>query len=83
MVLFLITNDLITLLLPTKDKLKFEFNMIDMNVITNVLGIQITIRGVGKNPYICQKKYIQYISKWFNMENYKSIITHVNSNNKT
>jgi hypothetical protein len=68
MILSLITNDPIALLLPTKDQLKFEFSMIDMNVLTNILGIQITIKGVGKNPHICQKKYTQY-SKWFNMEN--------------
>jgi len=69
MILSLITNDPIALLLPTKDQLKFEFSMIDTNVLTNILGIQITIKGVGKNPHMCQKRHIQYISKWFNMEN--------------
>jgi hypothetical protein len=83
MILSLITNDPIALLLPTNDQLEFEFNMIDTNVLTKILGIQITIKGVGKNPHICHKWYIQYISKWFNMENYKSITTHVNSNSKT
>ncbi len=63
MVLSFITNDLIALLLPTKDQPNFEFSMIDTNVLINILGIQITIKGVGKNPHICQKKYIQYISK--------------------
>jgi hypothetical protein len=37
----LITNDLIGLLLATKDlKLKIKYNMIDMNVLTYILGIQ-------------------------------------------
>jgi hypothetical protein len=58
MILSLITNDPITFLLPTKDQLKFEFSMIDTNVLTNILGIQITIKGVGKNRHIRQKRYI-------------------------
>jgi len=37
----LITNDLIGLLLATKDlKLKIKYNMIDMNVLAYILGIQ-------------------------------------------
>jgi hypothetical protein len=48
MILSVITNDPVALLLPTKDQLKFEFSMKDTNVITNTLGIQMTIKGVGK-----------------------------------
>jgi hypothetical protein len=37
----LITNDLIGVLLATKDlKLKIEYNMIDVNVLAYILGIQ-------------------------------------------
>jgi hypothetical protein len=56
MILSLITNDPIALLLPTKDQLKFEFSMIDMNVLTNILGIQITIKGVGKKSTYMSKE---------------------------
>ncbi len=38
MVLSFITNDLIALLLPTKDQPKFEFSMIDTNVLINIWG---------------------------------------------
>jgi hypothetical protein len=32
--------------------------------------------------HICQERYVEYILKWFNKENCKSIATHFNVNNK-
>jgi hypothetical protein len=49
----LITNDPIGLLLTTKVQLKTEFRMINMNVLTYILGIQITINKKSRKIHIC------------------------------
>jgi hypothetical protein len=54
-----------------------------MNVLTYILRIQITINKVSGNTHVCQERYIEYVLKWFNMENCKSIANPLDINSKT
>jgi hypothetical protein len=40
-------------LLTTKDQLKIEFSMINMNVLAYIFGIQITINKMSRKIQIC------------------------------